>query len=372
VIGTAYFRKIEIKDLSPASVVARAPPSPAPVANGENWVSLFNGRDLSGWKAHPSDTAKWEVVGGILRASGGGGQLFTERDDYENFHFRVEAQINDVGNSGQYFRAVFGPNPAIGYEAQISTSQADQKTGSLYGLVKIPQALHKPNEWFTQEVIANGDRISITVNGKQVVSFVDPNNTYTRGHLALQQNLPGSVVQFRKIEVKELASASTGAAASAAAGAENSEREIQAGIARLQKLLVEESWTYSDSLYPPGDRAKFYSNGTFHRYKWRYWVIGPRTMHIQFSSKPHNPETAIELTFNEQLTQGTGKFGEAKRGVHRLTLTREAHEIERNAALPQRAPLSELPDHTGPQWPDVSKVVTGPWFLRFLEPAPAG
>jgi len=64
--------------------------------------------------------------------------------------------------------------------------------------------LVKPDEWFTQEVTAVGNHIIIKVNGKTTVDFVDKKNTYTKGHFALQQHDPGTVVMFRKIEVKEL------------------------------------------------------------------------------------------------------------------------------------------------------------------------
>jgi hypothetical protein len=64
--------------------------------------------------------------------------------------------------------------------------------------------LVKPDEWFTQEVIADGNHITIKVNGKTTVDFVDEKRTCTKGHLALQVIGPGTVVQFRKIEVKEL------------------------------------------------------------------------------------------------------------------------------------------------------------------------
>src|SRR5579859_631638 len=75
----------------------------------EGWVQLFNGKDLTGWKTHPDDKAKWEVKDGILIGSGPSGHLFSEKGDYKNFRYRVEAMINDNGNSGQYFRTKFGP-----------------------------------------------------------------------------------------------------------------------------------------------------------------------------------------------------------------------------------------------------------------------
>jgi hypothetical protein len=175
----------------------------------EGFVQLFNGKDLTGWKTHPKDKAKWEVVDGLLVGSGEAGHLFSERGDYENFVYRVEAMINDKGNSGQYFRTKFGPAFPTGYEAQINSTHGDPvRTGSLYGFKDclIKEMLVKPNEWFTQEVTADGNHIVIKVNGKVTVDtkITDPKRLYTKGHFALQQHDPGSVVKFKKIEVKEL------------------------------------------------------------------------------------------------------------------------------------------------------------------------
>lgn len=183
----------------------------------EGWVHLFNGKDLTGWKTHPKDKAVWEVKDGILIGSGPAGHLFSEKGDYENFRYRVEAMINDHGNSGQYFRAKFGPAFPNGYEAQINATHSDPiRTGSLYpafnpNLTKeekekilILKAPHKPDEWFTQEVIAEGNHIIIKVNGETTVDFVDKNKTHMKGHFALQQHDPKTVVKFRKVEYQEL------------------------------------------------------------------------------------------------------------------------------------------------------------------------
>ena len=195
-----------------------APPKSAAISqpaaeDGQGWVSLFNGRNLEGWKPQPGDAAKWDVKDGILVGSGPGpGHLFSERGDYANFHFRVEARISDLGNSGQYFRAKFEGGFPPGYEAQINSTKLDEKTGSLYGLVPIQEMLVKPDEWFTQEVIADGNHIVILVNGNKVVDYVDRDNKYTSGHLALQHNrgAPGkdTIAEFRKIEVKEISARS--------------------------------------------------------------------------------------------------------------------------------------------------------------------
>ncbi len=186
------------------------------------FVQLFNGKDLTGWKKHDGDQAHWEVEDGAIAGSGKVGHLYSDRDDYEHFIFRVEAKINDGGNSGQYFRAKFAKGFPPGYEAQINATHKDPvKTGSLYpAFLKDPVerkefrdkycVLDKPpagaeaNKWFTQEVTAVGNHIIIKVNGVTTVDYTDPHNTYTKGHFAIQQHDPGTKVWVRKAEVKEL------------------------------------------------------------------------------------------------------------------------------------------------------------------------
>jgi hypothetical protein len=183
----------------------------------KGWTQLFNGKDLTGWKTHPDDKAKWEVKDGVLIGTGPAGHLFSERGDYENFRYKIEARINDKGNSGQYFRAIYGKSFPKGYEAQINVTHGDPiKTGSLYPAFdpKLPKeerekllvkkAAHKVDEWFTQEVIADGNHIIIKVNGTETVNFIDKNNTYMKGHFAIQQHDPGTRIEVRKIMVKEL------------------------------------------------------------------------------------------------------------------------------------------------------------------------
>jgi hypothetical protein len=185
----------------------------------KGWVQIFNGKDMSGWTVFPRGTGQWKLEDGALKGSGPASHLFTTRDDYENFRYRVEAKINDHGNSGQYFRAQFGPGFPKGYEAQINSTHRDPiRTGSLYpafnpslsaadkAKIIVTDMLVPPNEWFTQEVIAEGNHFVIKVNGKTTVDFVDEKNTYPKGRFALQQHDPKTVVWFRKIEVMELPS----------------------------------------------------------------------------------------------------------------------------------------------------------------------
>jgi hypothetical protein len=181
------------------------------------WVPLFNGKDLSGWKTFAFHKGKWEVKGGAITASGPLGYLFSAAGNYENFHLRIEAKINAEGDSGLFFRCQPGPGHPKGYEAQIDvSSSAPVKTGSLYptfnprltlegrDLIVVDTPPHKADEWFTQEVIADGNFIVIKLNGRITAACVDTNRTYTKGHIAIQHLSPNTVIQVRKVEVKRL------------------------------------------------------------------------------------------------------------------------------------------------------------------------
>src|SRR5262249_6237896 len=138
----------------------------------------------------------WQIKDGMIVGGGPASHLFSEIEA-DNFRYRVEAKINDKGNSGQYFRTKFEPGFPHGYEAQINATHSDPiKTGSLYPaftklsdedrkkIVVMNDAPNKPDEFFTQEVFADGDHIQIFVNGKQTVDYNDTKNTYTKGHFA--------------------------------------------------------------------------------------------------------------------------------------------------------------------------------------------
>lgn len=175
----------------------------------ETWVNLFNGKDLTGFKTHPKNPGDWKVVEGVIVGKGPASHLFSEKGDYENFRYKVVASISDKGNSGQYFRTAFGPGFPNGFEAQINSTGGDPiRTGSLYGqrdcLVK--EMLVKPDTWFEQEVIANGDHIIIKVNGKETVNkkFEAGKCPHKKGHFAIQQHDPGSTVKVKSIQVIEL------------------------------------------------------------------------------------------------------------------------------------------------------------------------
>ncbi len=234
--------------LALCAAVALALAAPQPVGaedkKDEGWVPLFNGKDFTGWKIPDpptgnfkgvkqvkndagkvtafvgvekdkkdktpgKDVTLWQIKDGMIVGGGPASHIFTELEA-DNFHYRVEAMINDKGNSGQYFRTKFGPGFPAGYEAQINATGGDKiKTGSLYlpnvkEVLVLDTAPHKPGEFFVQEVIAIDDHIQIFVNGKKTVDYKDPKKTFTKGHFALQGHDPGSVMTFKKVEYKPI------------------------------------------------------------------------------------------------------------------------------------------------------------------------
>ena len=105
---------------------ALAPAADEPKKDDAGWVQLFNGKNLNGWVAQPEDKARWSVQDGSIVGEGPVGHLYTERGDYENFDFRIEAMISDGGNSGQYFRSEIAKGfPPAHYEAQIDATHGD-------------------------------------------------------------------------------------------------------------------------------------------------------------------------------------------------------------------------------------------------------
>lgn len=196
----------------PTAAQAPAKPAPRPLAEGlsishvpdaSGWVKLFDGITLSGWLTF--DPGGWSIdKEGNLVGRGPRSHLFSPRK-YRNLIFQAEAKLNHKGNSGMYFRAMLMPGWPDGYEAQVENTSPDpQKTGTLYNRAKNFDQLIQDDTWWTQTVIAIGNRVIIKVNDKIVVDFVDEKNAFAEGHLALQQHDPGSVVNYRNVRVMPL------------------------------------------------------------------------------------------------------------------------------------------------------------------------
>ncbi len=199
------FEKIEMKELS------SSPPN-------ESWIQLFDHKTLLGWQKDAAAPGAWQVINGVLVGSNGPGRLYTERNDFQNFHLRAEVAINRGADADIYFRSQMQPpNPPgkprspSGYVVDLAEGQ-DRYTGPVSYLnpkdgawtTQGANSVVKPDEWFTLDVIADGNHLVTKVNGVTAVDFIEDAKASQKGHIALQVWKPDTVVQFRKIEIREL------------------------------------------------------------------------------------------------------------------------------------------------------------------------
>ena len=104
-----------------------------------------------------------------------------------------------------------------GYEIQIdATDAADRTTGSVYGfksadLAARDAALNPPGEWNTYEILVEGERLQVFLNGVKINDFTntDPARSLA-GHIGIQNHGTGDDVSFRNIRIKELGGPATG------------------------------------------------------------------------------------------------------------------------------------------------------------------
>ncbi len=180
--------------------------------------SIFNGQNLNGWRAS-ENSSSWKVVDGLLVCHGPRSHLFYVGDEqpFKNFHFKAEVMTTPGSNAGIYFHTKYQEVgwPKFGYECQVNITHKDPKKSSgLYGVKDVSDPGVKDQQWYTQEIIVEGKRIILKLNGKTMVDYTEPANASAfskdferrlgEGTFALQAHDPDSKVYFRNITVKRL------------------------------------------------------------------------------------------------------------------------------------------------------------------------
>lgn len=186
--------------------------------------SIFNGKDLAGWKEIPGRKSVYTVTPeGWLNVKDGNGDLQSE-GQYGDFIFQLDIISNGKHlNSGVFFRAQPGEFWS-GYEAQIRnqwqgedrTKPVDFGTGGLYNLQRTRRVVSTDGEWFTMTILAQGPHLATWVNGIQVTDFTDqrpPRDSARRGYrsqagvLSLQGHDPTTDLSFRQLRTAEMPAA---------------------------------------------------------------------------------------------------------------------------------------------------------------------
>jgi len=187
----------------------------------EGFTSLFNGKDLTGWKANENDTT-FKVEDGKIIANGNRCHLFYVGDVknhvFKNFELRAQVLCKPNSNSGIYFHTEFQEKgwPEKGFECQVCADgfKDPRKTGSLYAVKDVNACPAKDDEWFDYTIIVKGKSVATIINGKPIVEWTQPYDYVpTKDHkgrfiqtgtFALQGHDPGSRVEFKNIRVKPL------------------------------------------------------------------------------------------------------------------------------------------------------------------------
>lgn len=181
----------------------------------KDWISLFNGKNLDGWKVGENADA-FKVQDGMIIVNGKVGHLFYMGDvknhDFKDFEFKADVMTFPKANSGIYIHTKYQEKgfPKIGYEVQVNNSHTDPKrTGGLYGVQDVYQAPAKDGEWFTMHIVVKGKHITVSVDGKKLVDYTEPENVkgsrrLSSGTFALQAHDPGSKVYYKNIRVRPL------------------------------------------------------------------------------------------------------------------------------------------------------------------------
>ncbi len=218
------------------------------------FVSLFNGRDLSGWEVPAGDNGHWKVVDGVIdydamSEATGDKSLWTQKE-YGDFVLRVEWRIKEtpyvnpnvpiIRNDGSHKKGPDGkeiklavPDSDSGlYLRGSSKSQVNiwcwpTGSGEVYGYrmdTKLPTAVRAGvtprtnadrdiGEWNAFVITMKGDRLTVVLNDVTVLDAAQLPDVPVKGPIGLQHHgakkdgvwtSPPSLVQFRNISVQEL------------------------------------------------------------------------------------------------------------------------------------------------------------------------
>ncbi len=193
----------------------------------EGYKVLFDGTNMYNWTGNTTD---YIIEDGNIAirpkpGKGSGGNLFT-KEEFSDFVFRFEFQLTKGANNGLGIRAPLTGDAAYeGMELQILDNDAPiykdlhvyQYHGSVYGTLPAKRGFLKPvGEWNYQEVIVNGPKIKVILNGTTILDGditearnngaadgkKHPGLLRNSGHIGFLGH--GSPLQFRNIRIKDL------------------------------------------------------------------------------------------------------------------------------------------------------------------------
>ena len=200
-----------------------------PSTTSGQWISLFDGQSLDGWKAS-ENADSWKIEDDALITAGERSHLFYDGEvqghNFKNFEFSVDVKSTFASNSGIYIHTDFQDEgwPSAGYECQVINSNSSAEsgeyvehkmTGSIYAIRNVWKSAVPDNEWFNYRIKVQGKTIQTYINGMLAAEYTEPEEIYRSsgmegrilgsGTFAFQCHDPNSVVYYKNIKVKPLA-----------------------------------------------------------------------------------------------------------------------------------------------------------------------
>ena len=187
-----------------------------PASTATSAIQLFNGQDLDGWEI--VNNGQFSVEGGVLKIDRGTGWLRSS-ETFGDFVLTMEFRfLEEEANSGIFVRT--GPTssnddrgyPDNGYQIQcMDIITGDTPLGQMipYGappfehefdIEALNEAYKPTGEWQTYEITAEGENLSVRLNGVLITTATSIKNL--TGHIGIQGE--GGLLEFRKIEVEEI------------------------------------------------------------------------------------------------------------------------------------------------------------------------
>jgi len=138
-------------------------------------VSLFNGKDLSGWKLTSDGAANgWSAKDGLLvnnpvqvegQRHKNYGNLRTEKE-FEDFNLKLEVSVPKGSNSGVYLRGIYEIQVADTYGRSLDS----HNMGGLYSRITPSESAEKPaGQWQSMDMTLCARHLTVILNGKTII-----------------------------------------------------------------------------------------------------------------------------------------------------------------------------------------------------------
>jgi hypothetical protein len=187
-----------------------------PKLPGEDWITLFNGKDLSGWVEIGNE--KWTVEGRHHpRAPGSAKPMGICRPtrSTRTFTCRSASSAKATATVASFFHTDFKPGtPDVSQGLQFEIDCVmNHHTGGVYGdgrqwiVWPAPEneGVVRQTDWNDYQMRVEGNRYVSRLNGVQMIDFTDPTPKSFDGYIALQLHSGGhGNMRFKDIHIRDL------------------------------------------------------------------------------------------------------------------------------------------------------------------------